>query len=618
MQEERLNRIKRAAVFPMIRSAAVQYCLDAANISLADVDLVVDCTIARAPRDMNASLHRMLGADAKCPEILRVPHHLGHAASAFCTSGFKESTVMVIDGGGSFGWQLTDVERAASLSFSEQRVEHLSLYCADHRGIVPVEKHLSEMPYLAHLWKKGQGMLEFASLGHMFASAALQIFGDYLDAGKVMGLAPLGKAVFAAEDFVNYRGGELRFSDAVPKLFRHSERWPRHEQAYCDLAASVQQALENVLESYLAAVSRDLPRSLCYAGGVALNSVANHKVVCRAGFEDVYVIPAAEDSGTSIGAAYYGLMQLRGKPASRRLTSDSLGRRYSEEEVDTAIASLPALRTVVTDDPIGSTVDLLCDGKILGWFQGGAEFGPRSLGYRSIICDPRLSDGKDILNSRVKHREAFRPFAPAILEEHAASWFELSGSNRLTQFMLDVATFRDPLPGPNVPAVVHVDGTGRLQTVTADGNRRFWELLNAFYARTGVPIIVNTSMNIMGEPIVESPRDALWLLLFTGVDYCVVENRVVGKDPSFESVLNFAPIRTHSGEQANASREALEMLFPKGSSVHIEGAVQILKASDGGRSFRDLLRDSDIEGQEARQLELVGHLFRRSLIDFVS
>jgi carbamoyltransferase len=616
MQEERLTRRKRDPISFSKRSHAVDYCLAAANIQPADLDLIVDCNISLSPPSSDEPAEVMLGAATRA-EFVRIPHHLGHALSVFWTSGLDESAILVIDGGGSFGWALPPDERKASLSFDESLCEHLSLYHATREAIVPIEKHLSDMSYQEDLFRGGMPL--FRSFGHMFSSVALQMFGQYLEAGKVMALAPFGTPVFPCEAFFETRGGAFEFSDEIPRQFPHNDRWPLRQQEYQDLAASVQIALECGMASLITRLkARGLSENLCYAGGVALNSVANHKILRTAGFKELYVIPAAEDSGTAIGAAYYGVTQLCPRPKSRRLVTDALGRGYSLAEVDAAIARMPQVEVIDTRDPIETCVDLLCDGQIVGWFQGGAEFGPRALGHRSILCDPRRADAKDVLNRLVKHRESFRPFAPAVLAEHASEWFSLDEPNDLTDFMLEICPFRTPLPGPDVPGVFHVDGTGRLQTVTAESNPPYHAVIEAFHRRTGVPMIVNTSMNIMGEPIAETPRDALWLLLFTGVDYCVLEQRVVRKARTFTSVLDLVPLRTIRGAQALSPDPAEVDTVHFSDSAADEKRRHVLSVIDNQSSFRTLLSDSlQSPEAEAALLPVVGFLFRRSLIDFV-
>jgi carbamoyltransferase len=231
------------------------------------------------------------------------------------------------------------------------------------------------------------------------------------------------------------------------------------------LAASVQAALEDAL-LYLGQRLRELcaSKNLCYAGGVALNSVANERLIRESGYESVYIIPAAEDSGAAIGAAYYGLWQITGHNSRRRLPHDSVGRSYSQAEIKTAL-NTDQVRVVESTDVIADAVELLCDGKIIGWFDGGSELGPRALGQRSILCDPRRPDGKEILNRRVKMREAFRPFAPAVMLDEAPNWFEFDGTSPESPFMLRVCEVKQQKQD-QVPAIVQADGRGRLQTLT--------------------------------------------------------------------------------------------------------------------------------------------------------
>jgi carbamoyltransferase len=320
--------------------------------------------------------------------------------------------------------------------------------------------------------------------------------------------------------------GRFQYSDEVPHSFRIEDRWPLRQQEYEDLAASVQSALEQAL-LYLVGRLRRLSSSqnLCLAGGVALNSVANERIIREAGFTRVYIIPAAEDSGPAIGAAYHALWRLTGENTRRRMVHDACGRLYTRSEVQAAIDRNPTIRAVHSADPVSDAVDLLCDGKIVGWFNGRSELGPRALGQRSILYDPRLPNGKEILNQRVKKREMFRPFAPSVLLEAVGDWFEVDGTDPESPFMLRVCRFR-PDKRPVVPAVVHVDGSGRLQTLTPEANGPFYELVRRFYERTGVPLVLNTSFNVMGEPIVETPADAIACLLGSGLDCCVFEDRI--------------------------------------------------------------------------------------------
>jgi carbamoyltransferase len=405
--------------------------------------------------------------------------------------------------------------------------ETISLYHASGTTVVPLEKHVIERG--AWLVMHDGEMPSFGSLGGMFSAAAQQIFGEASEAGKVMGLAPYGRAEFAASDFFDVVNGRFHFKETVPRQFRYHERWPNRASEYEALAGSVQAALEEAL-LYLVQHVRELcgSENLCYAGGVALNSVANERIIRESGFKSVYIMPAAEDSGTSIGAAYYGLWQLTQHNSQRPILHDAPGRSYSSAEVSAALEAREDVRVVYPTDVLSDAVELLCDGKIIGWFDGGSELGPRALGQRSILCDPRQPDAKETLNRRVKMRESFRPFAPAVLLEEAGKWFEFGDTTPKSPFMLRVVKV-NPERKDDVPAIVHVDGTGRVQTLTRANNGRFYELVKQFYEKTGVPILLNTSFNRMGQPIIETPTDAIECLLNTGLDCCVFEDRIVFK-----------------------------------------------------------------------------------------
>lgn len=532
IQEERLSRIKRAHLPHDRPSLAVEYCLAAAGLSATDLDAIVDCTIAPAGVDALERLRAMPVAEAAGPGVplYTMSHHLGHAYSAFCTSGFSESLVLVIDGGGSFASQLSEDEKSAARESGPDWCEHVSIYHASEEGVVALEKHLSPMPYLDDLLRV-PGMPRFASLGHMYASASHQIFGQYLEAGKVMALASYAAPGIPVEDFLSWKKGRFEFSDEVPARFRHDDRWPARAEEYYDLAASTQRALEYALNQIIVRLHELQPRAnLCYAGGVALNGVANHAAFQRSNFADLYLIPAAEDSGPALGAAYWGLRHLTGKCVSPDLGTDFLGRSYTTEEIQKAIANQTAITLVQRNDVLDAAVDLLCEGKVVGWFAGGCEFGPRALGHRSLLFDPRRGDAREILNRRVKFREPFRPFAPAVLGEHVEEWFVTGGYARLTDYMLDICPFREVQHGPAVPGVLHIDGTGRVQAVWRESNPRFHELISRFHLRTGVPMVINTSFNVAGEAIVETPAEALRCLQMTGIDACVLENFLVLKD----------------------------------------------------------------------------------------
>lgn len=526
VQEERLARFKRYRIYGSEPARAIAYCLDYAGIGPQDLSLVALCVQGRANESRHdLRLNPLLKEALKQVPSVVIPHHLGHAVSAFATSGFADAAVLVIDGAGSpFADLMPDEQKVAKQTVADGW-ETISLYAAAGTSVVPLEKHLVERG--GWFRPNGVGMPRFGSLGGMFSAVAAQIFADPMEAGKVMGLAPYGSPEIPAAAFFDLAGGNFNFLDGVPGLFQHDGRWPARADEYRNLAASVQSALE-VAVLHLARHLRALcpSENLCYAGGVALNSVANERVIREAGFKRVYIPPAAEDSGPAIGAAYYGLWQLTGQNTRRRMVHDACGRLYSPASVAAAVEQCDEVRTVTTADTIAEAVERLCAGEIIGWFDGGSELGPRALGQRSILCDPRRQDAKEVLNRRVKKRESFRPFAPVVLREEVEDWFELRGTPAESPFMLRVCAFRAD-KAARVPAVVHVDGTGRLQTVTSVANGRFYELVKRFYEATGVPVLLNTSFNVMGEPIVETPADAVACLLKSGLDCCVFADRIV-------------------------------------------------------------------------------------------
>jgi carbamoyltransferase len=527
VQEERLTRFKRQRIYGSDSSRAVLYCLDYAGIESQDLSLISLCVQGRAGEAKHdVRLNPLLKGALEGVPVVSLPHHFGHAFSAFATSGFEDASILVIDGAGSPFDDLTVDEQSVVNRRVEDGWETISLYAASSTEIFPLEKHLVERAG----WYRpnGGGMPRFGSLGGMFSAVATQIFDNPMEAGKVMGLAPYGVAEIPADAFFDISSGGFEFLDNVPEMFKHNLRWPAHEGVYVNLAASVQSALE-VAVLHLARRLKSLNPSsenLCYAGGVALNSVANERLIRETGFKRVFIPPAAEDSGAAIGAAYFGLWHLTGHNTRRRMIHDSCGRLYSRESVASAVEGSPEVRARITSDTITEAVERLCAGEIIGWFDGGSELGPRALGQRSIVCDPRRADAKEILNRRVKKREAFRPFAPVVLREEVENWFEFDGSPAESPFMLRVCEFKAD-KAARVPAVVHVDNTGRLQTVTPEANGRFYELVKKFYEETGVPVLLNTSLNVMGEPIVETPADAVACLLNSGLDCCVFADTIV-------------------------------------------------------------------------------------------
>ncbi len=396
------------------------------------------------------------------------------------------------------------------------------------------------------------------SLGIFFTALTQWLgFPKYGDEGKVQGLAPYGTPRYMDEMhkmvrllpggafelnldyFVHHAQGVemtwdegsptmgMLFSSKVGELLGPAREYrgemTRH---HMDVAASMQAMLEEA-EFHVVrdAYKRTGQKALCLAGGVALNSSFNGKILPQTEFEDIYIQPAAGDAGTALGAAYYVYHQVLGKPRDFEMQHAYTGPAYSNAEIEGLLKQRGYAYKTLEDDALPhQTATLIAEGNVIGWFQGAAEWGPRALGNRSIVADPRRSDMKEILNARIKHREAFRPFAPSILQEHVGEYFEQTYPD---PFMLKVYKVLESKQ-KEIPAVTHVDGTGRLQTVTRDVNPRYYDLISAFAQQTDVPVVVNTSFND-NEPIVCTPEEALNCYERTHMDVLVLGNYLVKK-----------------------------------------------------------------------------------------
>jgi carbamoyltransferase len=507
-EEERFNRERHTKRFP---DQAIGFCLETAGLGMADVDVVAfahrpgldlargvaDALRRRAPKRLAVQAYvdgNLLRKEAAFRarwryrgRVEHVGHHDAHAASAFFPSPFERAAVLTLDRGGDF--LSTSLQHGTG-----QRLTRL----AEVRN----PDSLGEV-YSALTWYLG--------------------FQANADEGKTMGLAPYGRDKLVPElaDLVRQtpdglfrinlawfsyhrEGGWLsqRFLERYgPPRVPESTITERHE----DLAFAIQ----DVLEETALHVARTLRqrsgcRDLCLAGGVALNSVMNSRLLREAGFERIFIQPAASDAGNALGAALWVWHQRLGRPRAETMTHAFHGPAWTDKEQAAALAG-QGLKVRTVADPAEEAARLLADGKLVGWFQGRAEVGPRALGARSILADPRRTETKDIVNARVKRREAFRPFAPSVLDERGDDFFEDYHSN---PFMLLVQPVRAERRA-QIPAVIHVDGTARLQSVTQAENPLYHRLIIRFAARTGVPIVLNTSFNLRGEPIVHRPAEAL-------------------------------------------------------------------------------------------------------------
>ncbi|WP_375413672.1 carbamoyltransferase [uncultured Bradyrhizobium sp.] len=543
--KERITREKHASGF---YREVIEYCLDAEGITLDDVDLVVrNCYILPVAemedrlvyQDMPGFLPEYERADvarhplyrSHSPKVVTISHHLAHAYSAFAVSPFEEGVVMVVDGVGSYRSDVSEPYPAADTATPLAR-ESESYYRFSGSGIECLKKVWME-PDRGFLSDEFYNM---PGLGALYSRASSYIFGDWNKCGELMGLAPYGRRE-QIKPLLDIADNELRVPRwsaefNQPYVMDSGGKWEtsRSMRHWEDLAWRVQDDTEKVLLARARWLRETTgAKNLCIAGGVALNCVANGRIAREAGFENVWIQPAAGDDGIAIGCAAYGQLEVLKQPRSFVMKQSYVGKPYAEQDIDKALRKfLVRIQTtaVRSDDICRDTAKLLAEQRVIGWFQGGSEFGPRALGNRSLLADPRKAEMKDILNSRVKHRQPFRPFAPIVLAERAQEIFE---GEEDSPFMLIAKRVRAEWQH-RIPAVVHVDGTARVQTVSHDTNPALYRLLKQFEALTGVPVLINTSFNVKGEPIVETPRDAVICFLTTGIDNLVLHDTLIAKN----------------------------------------------------------------------------------------
>ncbi len=540
IEEERFNRIKHWAGFP---AESIRFCLESADLRPGDVDHVafgfnpranfwrkilftlryrpnLGFLLGRFKRQAKSiNLRKLFAQACNCTvhdvqaQFHNVEHHAAHLASAFNVSPFERAALLSIDGMGDFVSSLSAIGEGTNI------------------------RQLSRV-YYPH------------SLGWLYQAITLYLgFHNYGDEYKVMGLAPYGEPEFVdqfrqlirphGDGFVlnldyfthhtqgvaaSWEGGSPTTPPFHSPKLEHllgpaaqpkAELTERHQ----NIASSLQVVTEEILFHVLRQLHKKYPcDDLCLAGGVAMNSVANGKITENTPFRNIYIPPAAADNGTSFGSAYYVWNQILGQPRGFQLDSAAWGTQFTDQQCRTAIESrgLEAQK-LDKQDLLETIIDTICDGRVVGWFQGKMELGARALGNRSLLADPRRTDMRDIINLKIKFREKFRPFAPSIMEEHVSDYFE---SDQPSPFMERVLKIR-PEKRDVIPAVTHVDGTGRLQTVSRSTNPLYWELINKFASRTGVPIILNTSLN-ENEPIVNEPGQALDCMLRTQMDAIVL------------------------------------------------------------------------------------------------
>ncbi len=539
IQEERLTRRKYDRFAGAGPSLCIPYCLNAAGLSIADLDGVAVCVQGDAslPEFDVSSNPALSGLRVGVP-IRYYGHHLSHAMSAAACSGYGDAAVIVADGLGSPVRNLALDESQVMVGVAEDRWEALSLYDYTPQGLRPLLKD-SAAPAGWLVPSPDGGMPSFGSLGGMYAAVSQYIFGEVLDAGKVMGLAAYGASTFPASSFYDFDCNRMIFKDDIPRKFKRREIASITTKEK-NLATSVQRALELALLEWIA-ILRDQSDStrFCFAGGVALNGLANERIVAARRFRQHFFMPAADDSGVALGAAFLLCRDL-GECKPRRLLTDSLGRIYGPSEIQHAVTIVEGLTTEWTPEWVDRSVDALIAGEVLGIFDAGSEFGPRALGQRSIIAAATDASARERVNSRVKHREPFRPFAPAVLAECADEWFDFSSGDTTSPFMLRVVNALEQCRSI-APAIVHVDGTARVQTVD-ESRPMLHRILREYASRTGIPILLNTSFNVAGEPIVETPADALSALLETDIDACVFAGAITRRVATIKSPLDMFPV----------------------------------------------------------------------------
>ena len=540
VEEERFSRKKFDDGFPKF---AIDWCLKESGITPDQIDSVafydkpvlkferlLDNYIAVAPRGLYSFLdvipkwlHKRLWIknDIKkhlkgfSGKIIFPEHHLSHAAYTFYTSPFEESAILTVDGVGEW----------STASFGTA-----------HDTTIKLTNDIR--------WPHSVGL---------FYSAFTYFLGFKVNEGeyKLMGLSAYGKPNYydlIMENLVDVKNdGSIHlnmkyFSFTYDKVMTNKNFSvlfgipPRKEdsnaeQIHYDIAASAQLVLEDILLKMVNHVHKKTGmKNLCFGGGVALNGVANHRILKDGPFENLHIPPSPGDGGSAIGCAQY--LYYSHKKNKRKIEQNVesiknnvfVGPSYSNDKIKSFLDINKIHYKFLEKNPLlETTAKLISEGNVVGWYQGKMEWGPRALGNRSILADPRNAKMKDILNEKIKHRESFRPFAPSILEEYTSEYFDI---NIPSPYMLMVVNVKQP---EKIPAVTHVDGTGRLQTVSKESNCLYYDLINEFYKITGVPVLINTSMNVMGEPIVNTPEQAFQMILKTDMDCIVLGNYLVMK-----------------------------------------------------------------------------------------
>ena len=539
--EERFTRRKHDNNFP---ENAIRFCLSWAHLTARDLDAVVfyEKPIVKLDRMLRqhfahfptgrevfvASIGSWFNRKLQIPKTLRktigykgpvryIPHHLSHAASAYYLSGFERAAIITIDGVGEWATTTIGLGRA---------------------GKVVIDKEIRFPHSLGLLYSAMTAYLGFEVNDAEYKVMGLAAYGDpkpfRQQMDELVRVFPDGSYALSLQYF-DYVRTDRMFNRRLEELFGHPARNPESpmERYYENIAASLQEKLESTVFHILTAIhKRYKTDNLCLAGGVALNSVMNGKIIKHTPFKNIFIPPDPGDGGGAMGAAIWA------SASPLKSFTPFLGPSFPEEQIEDVLERNGLLYTRLERKALVECVaELLSQEKIIGWFQGRMEWGPRALGNRSILASAARPEMKDIINSKVKHRELFRPFAPVVLRQHVKEYFNTDFPIPMSaKYMLFVYPFRSK-GKRDAPAVVHVDGTGRLQALERGDNPLYYDLIEAYAKKTGVPIIINTSFNVRGEPIVCTPTDAVHCFLKTDIDYLVVGPFLVRKNTTNKQIL---------------------------------------------------------------------------------
>jgi len=532
IEKERLTRRKHDGGND---TTAITYCLEAAGITLKDVAVVVQCANFDIP-DRNRFMGQRLFNDSEKPPLVNISHQLAHAYSAAGTCNFDTCNIMVIDGCGSPFDQCTDISESTVLPDDVKRHHHEQLWCEkdsfyhfDGQKVRALYKDFS--PFVMGNGNAIRLSTTQHSIGGFYAAVSHYVFGNLDDVGKLMGLAPYGKANQLDLQAFSIENGRLFVRDEwktqLTQPFAGYEQFKTHFQYYANVAWWAQQQVEQAVMACFRERLNQFPHhNICYSGGVALNAVANAQLLENKVVENLYMEPAAGDNGLALGCAFYGWLEVLNQPKVPHDGNTCFGKSYTSEEIEQALQHTGfSFQQVATTTMIATTAQYLAEGKTIGWFQGGAEFGPRALGHRSILAHPGIEGIGDHINANIKFREDFRPFAPATLPAAAPEYFV---SGRESPYMILVDKTRLEYL-EQLKNVTHVNGTARVQTVDPQWNPAFYALIEAFGRLTETPVLLNTSFNKKGMPIVETPQQAVDLFAESALDILVMENFVVQK-----------------------------------------------------------------------------------------